>query len=89
MVAQSAEFKKAVEDSRSLTKTPTNDELLEVCNHIPKTGRSELSTGFTVFTWLTTPTWLIAFAWFASLTFADNNCDAVDLCSLQTGQRRG
>lgn len=30
MVAQSAEFKKAVEDSSSLTKTPTNDELLEV-----------------------------------------------------------
>jgi acyl-CoA-binding protein len=30
MVAQSAEFKKAIEDSRSLTQTPTNDELLEV-----------------------------------------------------------
>ena len=30
MVAQSAEFKKAVEDSRSLSKTPSNDELLEV-----------------------------------------------------------
>jgi len=34
MVAQSAEFKKAVEDSRSLTKTPTNDELLEVSNYL-------------------------------------------------------
>jgi acyl-CoA-binding protein len=32
MVAQSAEFKKAIEDSRSLTQTPTNDELLEVNN---------------------------------------------------------
>jgi acyl-CoA-binding protein len=31
MVAQSAEFKKAIEDSRSLSQTPTNDELLEVC----------------------------------------------------------
>jgi hypothetical protein len=30
MVAQSAEFKKAIEDSRSLSQTPTNDELLEV-----------------------------------------------------------
>jgi acyl-CoA-binding protein len=30
MVAESAEFKKAVEDSRSLSQTPTNDELLEV-----------------------------------------------------------
>jgi acyl-CoA-binding protein len=30
MVAQSAEFKKAIEDSKKLTKTPTNDELLEV-----------------------------------------------------------
>jgi acyl-CoA-binding protein len=30
MVAQSAEFKKAIEDSRSLSKTPSNDELLEV-----------------------------------------------------------
>lgn len=30
MVAQSAEFKKAQEDSRSLTTTPSNDELLEV-----------------------------------------------------------
>ncbi|KAL1586207.1 hypothetical protein WHR41_05443 [Cladosporium halotolerans] len=28
--AQSAEFKKAVEDSRSLTKKPSNDELLEI-----------------------------------------------------------
>ena len=33
MVAQSAEFKKAIEDSRSLTQTPTNDELLEVRNN--------------------------------------------------------
>jgi acyl-CoA-binding protein len=36
MVAESAEFKKAVEDSRSLSQTPTNDELLEVricCSH--------------------------------------------------------
>ena len=32
MVAQSAEFKKAIEDSRSLSQTPTNDELLEVRN---------------------------------------------------------
>lgn len=30
MVAQSPEFKKAQEDSRSLTQTPSNDELLEV-----------------------------------------------------------
>ncbi|GAB7331367.1 hypothetical protein MBLNU13_g02798t1 [Cladosporium sp. NU13] len=30
MVAQSAEFKKAIEDSRSLSKTPSNDELLEI-----------------------------------------------------------
>jgi len=34
MVAQSAEFKKAVEDSRSLSQTPTNDELLEVRHHL-------------------------------------------------------
>lgn len=30
MVAQSAEFKKAVEDSRTMTSKPENDELLEV-----------------------------------------------------------
>lgn len=30
MVAQSAEFKKAVEDSRTMTSKPDNDELLEV-----------------------------------------------------------
>jgi hypothetical protein len=37
MVAQSAEFKKAVEDSRSLTQTPTSDELLEVNNQENRT----------------------------------------------------
>ena len=30
MVAQTASFKKAVEDSRKLTSKPTNDELLDV-----------------------------------------------------------
>jgi len=30
MVAKSAEFEKAIVDSKKLTKTPTNDELLEV-----------------------------------------------------------
>jgi len=30
-VAQSAEFKKAIADSRKLKAKPTNDELLQVC----------------------------------------------------------
>lgn len=30
MVAKSPEFEQAVKDSRSLSKTPSNDELLEV-----------------------------------------------------------
>jgi hypothetical protein len=45
MVAQSAEFKKAIEDSRSMSQKPTNDELLEVCDHSLDTGmRVHLST---------------------------------------------
>lgn len=31
MVAQTAAFKKAVEDSRKLKAKPNNDELLEAC----------------------------------------------------------
>lgn len=34
-VAQSAEFKKAVEDSRKLKAKPSDDELLQVCIPIP------------------------------------------------------
>lgn len=33
MVAQSADFKKAVEDSRKLKAKPNNDELLEVLTY--------------------------------------------------------
>lgn len=34
-VAQSAEFKKAVEDSRKLKAKPSDDELLQVCPSRP------------------------------------------------------
>jgi diazepam-binding inhibitor (GABA receptor modulating acyl-CoA-binding protein) len=47
MVAQSAEFKKAIEDSRSLSQTPTNDELLEVRN-IQEVRATSPSTQLTV-----------------------------------------
>lgn len=36
-IAQSAEFKKAIEDSRKLKAKPSDDELLQVCfRHSPK-----------------------------------------------------
>jgi acyl-CoA-binding protein len=41
MVAQSAEFKKAIDDSKKLSKTPSNDELLEVrptCSRLRRTA---------------------------------------------------
>jgi acyl-CoA-binding protein len=49
MVAQSAEFKKAIEDSRSLTQTPTSDELLEVRTRTFRRRAKPSSTQLTVF----------------------------------------
>jgi len=41
MVAQTAEFKKAVEDSRKLKAKPSDDELLQVNDKTAKATRGE------------------------------------------------
>lgn len=45
MVAQTAAFKKAVEDSRKLKAKPTNDELLEVHRFLFRSSSIGSGTG--------------------------------------------